>query len=120
MARKLIIHDIGAGLILPGGIYILANHKKLESKPFIKIIGLYHNFRAFEKIEISKRSPNRLIFSTRGIFDMGNSNLKEFVDFNHRKVPIQWIYSLKRFHNKNRELLWIRGSPHGQKSNIFF
>ena len=39
---------------------------------------LFKNF-----FEISKSAPNQLIFCTRRFFDMGNSNLKEFFDFEH-------------------------------------
>jgi hypothetical protein len=74
---------------------------KRQVIPYV-YIGLYHICRAFEKIKTSKSSPNLLIFSLEGFFDMGNSNLKELVDFNHKKVPIRWVYSLKKFHNEDR------------------
>jgi hypothetical protein len=65
-------------------------------------IGLYHNFWAFEKNRNFKKFSKLADFFYSGFFDMGNSNLKEFVNFNYRKVPIRWVYSLKRFHNENR------------------
>ena len=38
------------------------------------------------EIEFSKSSQNQLIFCTRGFSGMGNSNPKEFFDFDYRKV----------------------------------
>jgi hypothetical protein len=56
-----------------------------------------------DKIEFSKSSPNRLIFcGNRGFFDIENSNLIEFFDFDHWKVLLRKVCSLKRFYNKNR------------------
>ena len=40
-----------------------------------------------KKIEFSKSFPIWLIFCTGGFFGMGNSNPKEFFDFDHGKVP---------------------------------
>jgi hypothetical protein len=43
-----------------------------------------------------KSSPNLLIFCIRGFFDMRNSNLKEFSDFDRWKLPLQGVYPLHK------------------------
>ena len=55
---------------------------------------LYHDFRAFEKIEISKSSD----FFYSGVFRHGELESEGIVDLNHRKVHIRWVYW---FHNEN-------------------
>jgi hypothetical protein len=42
-----------------------------------------------KKIEFSKISPNQMIFCTRGFSGMGNTNPKEFFDFERIKGPNQ-------------------------------
>jgi hypothetical protein len=44
-----------------------------------------------KKMEFSKiflKNPNRLKFCIREFFDMENSNLKEFFNFDHWKLPL--------------------------------
>jgi hypothetical protein len=42
-----------------------------------------------QKLEFSKSSPNWLKFGVRGFLDIGNTNLKEFFDFDYKKVPYE-------------------------------
>jgi hypothetical protein len=51
------------------------------------IVSLYWGCTKIFGLSKKSKFQKVLIFSTRGFFDMGNSNLKEFVDFNHRKIP---------------------------------
>jgi hypothetical protein len=63
---------------------------KLEN--FLKIRFFYPLVPPWgKKIEFSKSFPIWLIFCTGGFFGMGNSNPKEFFDFDDGKVPYKGL-----------------------------
>ena len=74
---------------------------KLEN--FLKIRFFYPLVPPWgKKIEFLKSFPIWLIFCTGGFFGMGNSNLKEFFDFDHGKVP----HTRLKLHKGGFYLVW--------------
>jgi hypothetical protein len=57
----------------------------------------FHFLPNAKNSNVSKSSPNRLNFCTRGFSGMGSMNPKEFLHFDRRKGPNRNFFKLRKF-----------------------